>query len=80
MHVAYRPCQECDRGKWPALMKTILGYFTPCGPVLPETPTQPQLAKTFPSFYGTLRLITTFKIHRHLSLSLARHFTSSHAI
>ena len=71
--------KNVTEAKWPTLLNMILGYFTPCGPVLPETPTVPQLANTFPSFYGTLRLRTTFKTNRHSSLSQARHFTRSYA-
>jgi hypothetical protein len=45
--------------------------LTPRSRFLLEKPTDLQLVKKFPAFYGTRRFITAFTIARHLSLSLA---------
>jgi hypothetical protein len=46
-----------------------LKVLTPWSRVLPEKPTDIQLFKKFPAFYGTRRFITVFTKYRHLSLS-----------
>jgi len=58
---------------------TPLPILTPCSRVLLEKLTGSQLAKKFPTFYGTWKFFTVFTSARHLSLSWASSIQSTPA-
>ena len=59
-----------------SISKEVTYLLTPWSTVLLEKPTDSQLVKKFPAFYGTRKFIVAFTTARHLSLSWARSIQS----